>query len=65
LKRKLEDYKVNFQNFYEDLSVVLKGISQNKFIKAEEAKMLKGAIDGRSEMARDLEKFILNMVFIQ
>ena len=56
---------MNFQKFYEDLSVVLKGISQNKFIKAEEAKMLKLAIDGKSEMARDLEKFILNMVLIK
>ena len=51
-----------FQKFSEDISLIMKGINLNKSLKLDEIKFLRLAIDGRVEMAKDLEKFIINMV---
>lgn len=54
----MEEYRAFFQKFYEDLTLVLKGFLQWKILKPEDVKMLKGAVDSRGDLARELEGFL-------
>ena len=54
----MEEYKLSFKKFYEDITLVLKGFLQWKILKPEDLKLVKLAVDSRGELAKELEIFI-------
>lgn len=61
----MEDYKIFFKLYLEEMKCILKNVEENNGLKFEEFKFIKSELEIRREMAKDLDKFILNMVFLQ
>ena len=58
----MEDYQKYFQNFNEDISLALKGLLQSRIIKNEEFTILKLELEGKNDIAKELDKFIANII---
>lgn len=58
----MEDYKLFFKLYLEEIKCILENVEENNGLKFEEYKFIKSELEIRREMAKDLDKFLLNMV---
>lgn len=60
--RKMDEYKMFFRKFLDEIKIILKNIDENDGLKFEEFKFLKSEVETKREMVKDLDRFLAHMV---